>query len=66
MRFKAKLPTRYGEFNIMAYASTVTDEHHLALVMGDVKGSDSILVRVHSECLTGDALHSLAVIAGSN
>ncbi|MDI9529716.1 MAG: bifunctional 3,4-dihydroxy-2-butanone-4-phosphate synthase/GTP cyclohydrolase II [Candidatus Cloacimonadota bacterium] len=61
---KAKLPTRYGEFNIMAYASTVTDEHHLALVMGDVKGSDSILVRVHSECLTGDALHSLRCDCG--
>jgi 3,4-dihydroxy 2-butanone 4-phosphate synthase/GTP cyclohydrolase II len=48
----------------MAYASTVTDEHHLALVMGDVKGSDSILVRVHSECLTGDALHSLRCDCG--
>jgi 3,4-dihydroxy 2-butanone 4-phosphate synthase/GTP cyclohydrolase II len=61
---KAKLPTRYGEFDILAYASTVTDEYHLALVLGDVRGSDSILVRVHSECLTGDALHSLRCDCG--
>lgn len=61
---KAKLPTKYGEFDILAYASTVTDEYHLALVLGVVRGSDSILVRVHSECLTGDALHSLRCDCG--
>ncbi len=61
---RAKLPTRYGEFNIHTYVSTVTDEYHLALVMGEVKKDTPVLVRVHSECLTGDALHSLRCDCG--
>lgn len=55
---EAKLPTRYGEFNIITYKGTVTDEYHIALVKGDIKDKENILVRVHSECLTGDALFS--------
>lgn len=55
----AKLPTEYGEFNIVAYENIVNGEHHVALVKGDVKAFDEpVLVRVHSECLTGDAFHS--------
>lgn len=54
----AKLPTKYGEFTIKGYQSTVNEEHHLALVMGDLSSCDAPLVRVHSECLTGDALFS--------
>lgn len=55
---KAKFPNQYGVFDIMTYISTITDEYHVALVMGDIKSADSVLVRVHSECLTGDALFS--------
>jgi len=55
---KAKFPNLYGEFDIMTYISTISDEYHLALVLGDIKAEDSVLVRVHSECLTGDALFS--------
>jgi 3,4-dihydroxy 2-butanone 4-phosphate synthase / GTP cyclohydrolase II len=55
----AKLPTEYGEFNIVAYENIMNGEHHVALVKGDIKDSDEpVLVRVHSECLTGDAFHS--------
>lgn len=56
---EAKLPTKYGDFKIVAYENVVNGEHHVALVKGDIKNSDEpILVRVHSECLTGDAFHS--------
>ena len=55
---KAKLPTSYGEFTIYGYEVPLTVEHHVALVMGDVSQVDSVLVRVHSECLTGDTFHS--------
>ena len=52
-----KLPTRYGDFKLLVYESTVTSEAHLALLLGDIfKGP--VLVRVHSECLTGDVFHS--------
>ncbi len=55
----AKLPTEYGEFKIAAYENIINGEHHVALVKGDVAESDEpVLVRVHSECLTGDAFHS--------
>jgi len=55
----AKLPTEYGEFSIVAYENIINGEHHVALVKGDIKSSDEpVLVRVHSECLTGDAFHS--------
>lgn len=55
---EARLPTRWGQFTIKTYVSTVSDEYHLALVMGDLSGDPAPLVRVHSECLTGDALFS--------
>jgi len=55
---KAKLPTSYGEFTIYGYEVPLTVEHHIALVMGDLTKVDSVLVRVHSECLTGDTFHS--------
>jgi len=61
---KAKLPTEYGNFDIITFASDVSGEHHLALSMGDISGSEPVLVRVHSECLTGDALHSLRCDCG--
>jgi len=54
----AKLPTACGEFNIYAYRSVIDSQEHLALVMGDVTGQENVLVRVHSECLTGDVFHS--------
>lgn len=54
----ASLPTSFGDFTIVAYENTVSGEHHVALVKGDVSGSGSVLVRVHSECLTGDAFGS--------
>ncbi|HBZ03966.1 MAG TPA: GTP cyclohydrolase II, partial [Lachnospiraceae bacterium] len=55
---KAKLPTRYGEFIIHGFINKLNGEHHVALTMGDINGDDAILVRVHSECLTGDAFGS--------
>ena len=55
---EASLPTRYGDFKIVAYENIITGDHHVALVMGDVTGGEPILVRVHSECLTGDAFGS--------
>lgn len=54
----AKLPTRYGNFTIHGYVNTRTEEHHVALTMGSVDDGEPVLVRVHSECLTGDALGS--------
>ena len=60
----AKLPTRYGLFDIYTYISTISDEYHLALVMGEIDPTQAVLTRVHSECLTGDALHSLRCDCG--
>ncbi|MCR5543836.1 MAG: bifunctional 3,4-dihydroxy-2-butanone-4-phosphate synthase/GTP cyclohydrolase II [Eubacterium sp.] len=54
----AKLPTRYGEFIIHGFINKLNGEHHVALTMGDINPEDKILVRVHSECLTGDAFGS--------
>jgi 3,4-dihydroxy 2-butanone 4-phosphate synthase/GTP cyclohydrolase II len=59
-----KLPTEYGEFVAIAYENEVDDYNHLALVKGDIKPGDEVLVRVHSECLTGDVLHSLRCDCG--
>lgn len=53
-----RLPTIYGDFRIHAYRSEVTGEEHIALVMGEVDGDDPVLVRVHSQCLTGDMFGS--------
>ncbi len=56
---KAHLPSMYGDFTIHAYESELEPGTHLALVKGDISGDEPVLVRVHSECLTGDALGSL-------
>lgn len=55
---KAKMPTRYGEFEIRGYVNKINGEHHIALIKGDVTNGEPVLCRVHSECLTGDALGS--------
>ena len=54
----AKLPTRYGDFRIHGFVDKITGEDHIALVMGNPKEHEKLLVRVHSECLTGDAFGS--------
>jgi 3,4-dihydroxy 2-butanone 4-phosphate synthase/GTP cyclohydrolase II len=59
-----RLPTSYGEFTAVAFRETLTGKHHLALVKGEVDGMDDVLVRVHSECLTGDVFHSLRCDCG--
>ncbi len=53
-----RIPTEHGEFQLCFYANTLDDKEHLALIMGDVAHADSVLVRVHSECFTGDVLGS--------
>jgi len=55
---EAKLPTRYGDFRVIAYRDLLSDLVHIALVKGEVRGKKNILVRVHSECLTGDVFGS--------
>ncbi|MEA2647446.1 MAG: 3,4-dihydroxy 2-butanone 4-phosphate synthase / cyclohydrolase [Chloroflexota bacterium] len=59
MQAEAKLPTEYGIFTIRGYEDMITGETHVALVMGDVSPDEPVLLRAHSECLTGDAFHSL-------
>ncbi|HEY42001.1 MAG TPA: bifunctional 3,4-dihydroxy-2-butanone-4-phosphate synthase/GTP cyclohydrolase II [Dehalococcoidia bacterium] len=61
---EAKLPTRYGEFMAIAYKSDIDPDEHLALIMGDITTDESVLVRVHSECLTGDTFGSLRCDCG--
>ena len=61
---EAKLPTKYGEFTAVAYRSDIDPDEHLALVMGDINIEESVLVRVHSECLTGDVFGSLRCDCG--
>jgi 3,4-dihydroxy 2-butanone 4-phosphate synthase/GTP cyclohydrolase II len=58
------LPTTFGEFSAVGYRSLVDNKHHVALVKGDVEGREDVLVRVHSECLTGDVFHSLRCDCG--
>ena len=60
-----KLPTDFGDFVAYAYETTVYSRVHLALTMGDVAGQDPVLVRMHSECLTGDVFHSRRCDCGS-
>ncbi len=62
---RAKLPTAYGDFLVYGYEVPLTGEHHLALVMGDIRQQDEVLVRVHSECLTGDTFHSTRCDCGN-
>jgi 3,4-dihydroxy 2-butanone 4-phosphate synthase/GTP cyclohydrolase II len=59
-----RLPTAFGEFTAVGYRSLVDDKHHVAMVKGDVAGAEDVLVRVHSECLTGDVFHSLRCDCG--
>ncbi len=61
---EAKLPSTYGEFTAIAYKSNVDPDEHLALVMGDLSTEEPVLVRVHSECLTGDVFGSLRCDCG--
>lgn len=58
------LPTEFGTFALHLFESNIENQHHLAIVMGDVADGKPVLVRVHSECLTGDALHSLRCDCG--
>jgi 3,4-dihydroxy 2-butanone 4-phosphate synthase/GTP cyclohydrolase II len=59
-----RLPTEYGEFEAVAFREKLTGKAHVALVKGDVDGAQNVLVRVHSECLTGDVFHSLRCDCG--
>ena len=61
---QANLPTKYGEFIAIAYKSTIDPDEHVALVKGDISGKEPVLVRVHSECLTGDIFGSLRCDCG--
>jgi 3,4-dihydroxy 2-butanone 4-phosphate synthase/GTP cyclohydrolase II len=61
---EAKLPTPYGEFRVIAYKSSTDPDEHVALVMGDVATDEPVLVRVHSQCLTGDVFGSLRCDCG--
>ena len=59
-----KLPTAFGEFTAVGYRALLDEKHHVAMVKGDVAGQKDVLVRVHSECLTGDVFHSLRCDCG--
>lgn len=61
---EAELPTKYGDFKMVGYTNKINGEHHVALVKGNVTEGESTLVRVHSECLTGDAFGSLKCDCG--
>jgi 3,4-dihydroxy 2-butanone 4-phosphate synthase/GTP cyclohydrolase II len=61
---ETRLPTAFGEFSAVGYRSLVDGKHHVAMVKGDVAGREDVLVRVHSECLTGDVFHSLRCDCG--
>jgi 3,4-dihydroxy 2-butanone 4-phosphate synthase / GTP cyclohydrolase II len=59
-----RLPTAFGEFSAVGYRSLIDEKHHVAMVKGEVAGAEDVLVRVHSECLTGDVFHSLRCDCG--
>ncbi|MDP9284594.1 MAG: bifunctional 3,4-dihydroxy-2-butanone-4-phosphate synthase/GTP cyclohydrolase II [Actinomycetota bacterium] len=59
-----RLPTEFGEFTVVAFREKLNGKTHIALVKGDVDGAENVLVRVHSECLTGDVFHSLRCDCG--
>jgi 3,4-dihydroxy 2-butanone 4-phosphate synthase / GTP cyclohydrolase II len=61
---EALLPTRHGNFRVVAFTDPATGTDHLALIAGNVQGEHGVLVRVHSECLTGDVLGSLRCDCG--
>ena len=60
----ARIPTEYGEFELAYYNNTLDDKEHLGFSMGDLSGGEDILVRLHSECLTGDIFGSLRCDCG--
>ncbi len=62
---EARIPTQWGDFTCYAYESLIDGEHHLAMVKGAVQNEENVLVRVHSECLTGDVFGSLRCDCGS-
>lgn len=61
---EANMPTKFGDFKMIGFINKITGEHHVALVKGDVATEEPVLVRVHSECLTGDAFGSLRCDCG--
>ncbi len=61
---ETNLPTKFGEFNVVGFRSLVDEKHHVAMVKGEIDGQEDVLVRVHSECLTGDVFHSLRCDCG--
>lgn len=61
----SRLPTRWGEFLIHGFDDPDSNKEHIALTMGDVSSAEPVLLRIHSECLTGDALHSLRCDCGA-
>ncbi len=61
---QAHVPTRYGDFTLVAYENQVDGREHVALVKGEVAGQKNVLVRMHSECMTGDVFHSLRCDCG--
>ncbi len=61
---EANMPTKYGDFRIAGYQNKLNGEHHLALIKGDITDGSPVLVRVHSECLTGDAFGSMRCDCG--
>jgi len=60
----ARIPTEYGEFQLVYYSNTLDDKAHLAFIMGEITTAEDILVRLHSECLTGDVFGSLRCDCG--
>src|SRR5437016_13056224 len=62
---ETQMPTKFGSFDAIGYRSEIDGKQHVALVKGDVRGGDDVLVRVHSECLTGDAFGSLRCDCGA-
>jgi 3,4-dihydroxy 2-butanone 4-phosphate synthase / GTP cyclohydrolase II len=61
---EAGLPTKFGDFQVVGFRSFVDGKHHVAMVKGEIAGEEDVLVRVHSECLTGDVFHSLRCDCG--
>jgi 3,4-dihydroxy 2-butanone 4-phosphate synthase/GTP cyclohydrolase II len=61
---EAELPTPYGEFRVVAFENHMDHREHVALVKGDISGHRNVLVRMHSECLTGDVFHSMRCDCG--
>ena len=61
---ETKFPTRFGEFKLILYGTSIDSKNHLALVKGKIDSKKEMMVRVHSECLTGDLFHSLRCDCG--